>query len=71
MLSRVRIMFVSVKYKIIYRRQCLIKVQKTIRMYLAKKKFQHRVKGLSKINGLKVRLFLYIVSHIGIMRSFF
>ncbi len=42
-----------------YRRGCLIAIQKTARMYLAKKKYKHRYRGIIKMNSLKVR-----VSHI-------
>lgn len=46
--------FVVVKNKILYRRSCLITIQKNARMLLAKKKYKHRYQGIIKINSLKV-----------------
>ncbi|CAH0407500.1 unnamed protein product [Chilo suppressalis] len=43
---------IKLKNKIVYRRECLVKVQKTIRGYLVRKKHQPRYKGIVKINAL-------------------
>ncbi|XP_063243579.1 myosin heavy chain 95F isoform X2 [Bacillus rossius redtenbacheri] len=47
---------VKLKNKILYRRICLIKIQKTVRMYLAKKKHKPRYQGIAKIKGLQEKL---------------
>ncbi|XP_049829322.1 myosin heavy chain 95F isoform X2 [Schistocerca gregaria] len=47
---------IKLKYKILYRRRCLIVIQKNVRMFLVKKKYQPRIKGLTKINRLKDNL---------------
>ncbi|XP_028177152.1 myosin heavy chain 95F isoform X6 [Ostrinia furnacalis] len=43
---------VKLKNKILYRRECLIKVQKTIRGYLVRKRHQPRYKAIAKITAL-------------------
>ncbi|XP_015589785.1 myosin heavy chain 95F isoform X2 [Cephus cinctus] len=47
---------IKLKNKIIYRRHHLIIIQKTARMYLAKKQHQPRIKGIVKIKSLKNQL---------------
>ncbi|XP_071438694.1 myosin heavy chain 95F isoform X2 [Hetaerina americana] len=47
---------IKLKNKINYRRDCYIMVQKNCRMYLAKKKHQHRYRGIMKINSLQSML---------------
>jgi len=43
-----------VKYKILYRRECHITIQKNIRMYLARKQHKPRYEGIANINSLQV-----------------
>lgn len=43
---------IAVKNKIIYRRENLVVIQKTVRMYLAKKKHRPRIQGLNRIRNL-------------------
>ncbi|XKL69082.1 hypothetical protein PGB90_006851 [Kerria lacca] len=50
------LMVIKLKNKILYRRNCLISIQKNARMYLAKKKYRHRYRGITKINSLKLIL---------------
>lgn len=47
---------IKLKNKIIYRRQHLIILQKTARMYIAKKQHRPRIKGTAKIEKLKTQL---------------
>ncbi|XP_012276593.1 myosin heavy chain 95F isoform X2 [Orussus abietinus] len=47
---------IKLKNKIIYRRHHLIVIQKTARMYIAKKQHQPRIKGIVKIRTLKNQL---------------
>lgn len=47
---------IKLKNKIIYRRQHLIILQKTARMYIAKKQHRPRIKGIMKIKNLKTQL---------------
>ncbi|CAG9794987.1 unnamed protein product [Diatraea saccharalis] len=47
---------IKLKNKIIYRRECLIKVQKTVRGYLVRKRHQPRYRGIAKINALHKNL---------------
>ncbi|XP_033230422.1 myosin heavy chain 95F isoform X2 [Belonocnema kinseyi] len=47
---------IKLKNKIIYRRNHLIVIQKTARMYIAKKQHQPRIKGIVKIKNLKSQL---------------
>lgn len=49
------IFYFPVKYKILYRRACLITIQKNVRMFLAKRIHQPRYKGIMKINSLQVQ----------------
>lgn len=44
---------IKLKNKILYRRSCLIIIQKNARMLLAKKKYKHRYQGIIKMNSLK------------------
>lgn len=44
------------KNKILYRREALIKIQKTVRGYLVKKKHKPRIKGIIKIKGFEGKL---------------
>ena len=44
--------FTLVKYKILYRRELIINMQKNIRGYLARKRHGPRINGLRKINAL-------------------
>ncbi|CAH0703032.1 unnamed protein product [Spodoptera exigua] len=43
---------IKLKNKIVYRRECLILLQKTIRGHLARRKHRPRYQGLAKINAL-------------------
>ncbi|XP_066994103.2 myosin heavy chain 95F [Anabrus simplex] len=47
---------IKLKYKILYRRMCLVTIQKNVRMHLAKKQHRPRYKGLVKIGNLKEKL---------------
>ncbi|XP_051165519.1 myosin heavy chain 95F isoform X1 [Leptopilina boulardi] len=47
---------IKLKNKIIYRRNHLIVIQKTARMYIAKKQHQPRIKGIAKIRNLTSQL---------------
>ncbi|CAG0898127.1 unnamed protein product [Darwinula stevensoni] len=47
---------IKLHYKILWRRDQLVKIQKTMRMYLAKKRHRHRYLGIMKVKGLKGRL---------------
>ncbi|XP_065211254.1 myosin heavy chain 95F-like isoform X1 [Planococcus citri] len=47
------LMVIKLKNKILYRRSCLITIQKNVRMHLAKKKHRHRYRGVIKMNSLK------------------
>lgn len=47
---------IKLKNKIVYRRNHLIVIQKTARMYIAKKQHQPRIKGIGKIRNLKSQL---------------
>ncbi|KAK2586695.1 hypothetical protein KPH14_011736 [Odynerus spinipes] len=47
---------IKLKNKIIYRRQHLIIIQKSARMYIAKKQHRPRIKGLVKIKNLQSQL---------------
>lgn len=47
---------IKLKNKIIYRRQHLIILQKTARMYIAKKQHRPRIKGIMKIKNLSTQL---------------
>lgn len=47
---------IKLKYKIIYRRECIIKIQKTFRMYQCKKRYKPRYKGITKIKQLYSQL---------------
>lgn len=47
---------IKLKYKILYRRACLITIQKNVRMFLAKRIHQPRYKGIAKINSLQAKL---------------
>ncbi|KAJ9598039.1 hypothetical protein L9F63_026855 [Diploptera punctata] len=47
---------IKLKYKILYRRACLVTIQKNVRMFLAKKVHQPRYKGIVKINSLQAKL---------------
>lgn len=47
---------VKLRRKIAWRREMLVKVQKTMRMWLCVKKFRPRIKGLAKVQGLRNRL---------------
>ncbi|XP_066580996.1 myosin heavy chain 95F isoform X2 [Prorops nasuta] len=47
---------IKLKNKIVYRRQHLIILQKTARMYIAKKQHRPRIKGAVKIKNLKSQL---------------
>lgn len=47
---------IKLKNKIIYRRHHLIILQKTARMYIAKKQHRPRIKGILKIKNLKTQL---------------
>lgn len=47
---------ILVKYKILYRRQALITIQKTVRGYLARKKHGVRITGIRKIRALDAKL---------------
>ncbi|PNF18978.1 Myosin heavy chain 95F [Cryptotermes secundus] len=51
-----KVFFRPVKYKILYRRACLITIQKNVRMFLAKRIHQPRYKGITKINSLQAKL---------------
>ena len=44
----------SVKYKILFRKECLITIQKNIRMFLVKRIHQPRYRGIIKIKSLQV-----------------
>ena len=44
---------IKLKNKILYRRSALIVIQKTVRMYLARKKYQPRITGIRQIRGLQ------------------
>lgn len=44
------------KNKILYRKQALITIQKTVRGYLIRKKHGPRIKGINKIRGLTGKL---------------
>ncbi|CAL8140875.1 unnamed protein product [Orchesella dallaii] len=43
---------IKLKNKIVYRRENLLVIQKTVRMYLAKKKHRPRIQGLNRIRNL-------------------
>lgn len=47
---------IKLKNKIIYRRYHLIILQKTARMYIAKKQHRPRIKGIMKINNLRTQI---------------
>lgn len=47
---------IKLKNKIIYRRQHLIVLQKTVRMYFEKKRHRPRIRGMMKIRNLKKQL---------------
>ncbi|XP_046613209.1 myosin heavy chain 95F isoform X2 [Neodiprion virginianus] len=47
---------IKLKNKILYRRQHLIMIQKTVRMYLAKKQHQPRIEGIIKIRNITKQL---------------
>ncbi|XP_069688950.1 myosin heavy chain 95F isoform X3 [Periplaneta americana] len=47
---------IKLKYKILYRRACLITIQKNVRMFLAKRIHQPRYRGIAKINSLQAKL---------------
>lgn len=49
-------MFFAVKNKIIYRRHHLIVIQKTARMFIAKKQHEPRIKGTTRIKQLYSQL---------------
>lgn len=40
------------KNKILYRRECLVKIQKSIRGYLVRRRHQPRYRGIAKIRAL-------------------
>lgn len=44
------------KYKILYRRQALIVIQKVVRGHLARKRHGPRIKGIQKIRELDIQL---------------
>ena len=48
---------IKLKNKIVYRRSQLIIIQKTVRMYLARKKYQPRITGIRQIRGLQDSVF--------------
>lgn len=47
---------IKLKYKILYRRACLVTIQKNVRMFLAKRVHQPRYRGIAKIESLKDKL---------------
>jgi myosin-6 len=47
---------IKLKNKIIYRRECIITIQKNIRMWKCKKNFRPRIKGIHKIKTLQNQL---------------
>lgn len=47
---------IKLKNKILYRRSQIVKIQKNIRMWLAKKKYRHRYLGAMKVRKLKDHL---------------
>ncbi|XP_075971865.1 myosin heavy chain 95F jaguar [Anticarsia gemmatalis] len=47
---------IKLKNKILYRRECLILLQKTIRGYLVRRKHRPRIRGISKITALQHNL---------------
>lgn len=47
---------IKLKNKIVYRRECLILLQKTIRGYLVRRKHRPRFRGIAKINALQQNL---------------
>lgn len=49
-------LFFLVKNKILYRRDALLKIQKTVRGYLVKKKQRPRIKGIMKIKEMETKL---------------
>ena len=48
--------FLPVKNKIVYRRECLILLQKTIRGHLVRRRHRPRYQGIAKINALQHNL---------------
>ncbi|XP_063377350.1 myosin heavy chain 95F [Cydia fagiglandana] len=44
---------IKLKNKIVYRRQCLVTIQKAVRGYLVRRRHQPRLKGLAKIRALE------------------
>lgn len=49
-------LFISVKNKILYRKENLIIVQKNVRMYLSRKKHAPRYKTIMKVKGIESML---------------
>ncbi|XP_062406206.1 myosin VIa isoform X2 [Sardina pilchardus] len=47
---------IKLKYKILYRASACIMMQKTVRMWLCKKKHKPRIDGLVKVRNLKTRM---------------
>lgn len=47
---------IKLKNKIVYRRECLITLQKTLRAWSARRQFQPRIKGLRQIRTLQTQL---------------
>jgi myosin VI len=47
---------IKLKNKILYRRECIIKIQKTVRMFICMKKYGPRIKCICKIKTLQSQL---------------
>ncbi|KAM3603341.1 uncharacterized protein V6R79_020542 [Siganus canaliculatus] len=47
---------IKLKNKILYRAGACITIQKTVRMWLCRKKHKHRIEGLVKVRSLKTRM---------------
>ncbi|XP_061430658.1 LOW QUALITY PROTEIN: unconventional myosin-VI-like [Lethenteron reissneri] len=47
---------IKLKNKILYRAAACVKIQKTVRMFLCRKRYKHRVEGLVKVRSLQKRL---------------
>lgn len=63
------ILFISVKNKILYRRENLITIQKNVRMHLSKIKHRPRYMGIKKINSLKVSIVIGYNNFMGIIHD--
>lgn len=56
MLARCALSVIKLKNKILYRREALVTIQKTVKMHLARKQHEPRYKGIASLKKLQSQI---------------